>query len=40
MRETLSCIEVSLALGYVGAVDEALLDRIDRVLATLHKLSA
>jgi four helix bundle protein len=40
MRETLSCIEVSLALGYVEGVDEALLDRIDRVLATLHRLSA
>ena len=40
MRETLSCIEVGIALGYVREVDDALRDRIDRVLATLHKLSA
>ena len=40
MRETLSCIEVGVALGYVGAVDATLLDRIDRVVATLYKLSA
>ena len=40
MRETLSCIEVGLALGYVSAVDASLLDRIDRIVATLHKLTA
>jgi four helix bundle protein len=40
MRETLSCIEVGIALGYLGEVDAALLDRIDRIVATLHKLSA
>jgi len=40
MRETLSCIEVGMALGYVGGVDAALLDRIDRIVATLYKLSA
>jgi four helix bundle protein len=40
MRETLSCIEVGAALGYVGAVDASLLDRIDRIIATLYKLSA
>jgi four helix bundle protein len=39
MRETLSCIEVGMALGYVDGVDDALLDQIDRVLATLYKLS-
>ena len=39
MRETLSCIEVGVALGYVGAVDGALRDRIDRIVATLYKLS-
>jgi hypothetical protein len=38
MRETLSCIEVGMALGYVDAVDEALLGRIDHVLGTLFKL--
>jgi four helix bundle protein len=39
MRETLSCIEVGIALGYLGAVDASLLDRIDRIVATLYKLS-
>jgi hypothetical protein len=39
MRETLGCIEVGLALGYLNAVDADLLDRIDRVVATLYKLS-
>jgi four helix bundle protein len=40
MRETLSCIEVGIALGYIGAVDPGLLDSIDRILATLTKLTA
>ncbi len=40
MRETLSCIEVSQALGYVGDADPELLGRIDHVLGTLRKLSA
>jgi four helix bundle protein len=40
MRETLSCIEVSMALGYVRGVDPSLLGRIDHVLGTLFKLSA
>jgi four helix bundle protein len=40
MRETLSCIEVAIALGYVNAVDASLLDRIDRIVGTLYKLSA
>jgi four helix bundle protein len=39
MRETLSCIEVSVALGYVQGVDASLQARIDHVLGTLHKLS-
>ena len=39
MREALSCIEVSVALGYLAEADAKLLDRIDHVLATLHKLS-
>jgi four helix bundle protein len=38
MRETLSCIEVGIALGYVNEVDPALLARIDHVLGTLFKL--
>jgi hypothetical protein len=40
MRETLSCIEVGIALGYVVAVEARLLDQIDRIVATLYKLSA
>ena len=40
MRETLSCIEVGIALGYVSEVDAGVLDRIDRIVATLYKLSA
>jgi four helix bundle protein len=40
MRETLACIEVSQALGYVDAVDAALLDSIGRIMATLTKLTA
>jgi four helix bundle protein len=39
MRETLSCIEVGVALGYLEAVDGGLLDRIDRIVATLYRLS-
>lgn len=40
MRETLSCIEVGVALGYVRCVEPTLLARIDHVLGTLFKLSA
>ena len=40
MRETLSCIEVGMALGHVRGVDPSLLGRIDHVLGTLFKLSA
>jgi four helix bundle protein len=38
MRETLSCIEVGVALGYVGEIDAGLRGRIDHVLGTLFKL--
>ena len=38
MRETLSCIEVGIALGYVNEVEPELLRRIDHVLGTLFKL--
>ena len=39
MRETLSCIEVGVALGYVDDVDPRLLAQIDHVLGTLFKLT-
>ncbi len=38
MRETLSCIEVGMALGYVEDVGVGLRARIDHVLGTLFKL--
>jgi four helix bundle protein len=36
-RETGACLDVAQALGYVHAVDEVLLDRLDRVRATIAK---
>ena len=40
MRETLACIEVGVALGYVREVETGVLRKIDQVMATLFKLSA
>ena len=40
IRETLSCIEVGVALGYLEVVDGGLRDRIDRIVATLYKVAA
>ena len=37
-RETKSCIDTAQALGYIGAVDEATLDMLDHVTATLVNL--
>ncbi len=39
MRETLSCIEVACALGYVDRVDAVLEDRVRRIIGTLVRLS-
>jgi four helix bundle protein len=39
MRETLSCIEVGMALGYVRGVGPELRGQIDHVIGTLYKLS-
>ena len=36
-RETGACLDVALAFGYVGEVDEELLDALDHVRATLVK---
>jgi four helix bundle protein len=36
-RETGACLDAALALGYVGAVDGALLDGLDHVQAVLVK---
>ena len=39
MRETLACIEVSEAFGYVAAPAPALRDRIDKIMRTLWRLT-
>ena len=39
-RETLACLRVGEALGYVETVPAALNARIDRVIGTLVKVSA
>jgi four helix bundle protein len=36
-KETRSCIEVGVALGYI-VEDADVIDRLDRIAATLHKL--
>lgn len=38
-RETLACIEVAQAMGYLVEVDGELLDRLDRVIRTTVKLA-
>jgi four helix bundle protein len=38
MQETMACVEVGSALGYVGAVDAGLLDRMDKIVGTLVRL--
>jgi four helix bundle protein len=38
MRETLACIEVGVALGYLARVDESLVDRIRKIIGTLVRL--
>lgn len=38
-RETLSCLEVALALGYVGALDAAVVEKLHRVIGTLVRLA-
>ena len=38
-RETGACIDVALACGYVESVDGMLLDRLDKVRATLVKVA-
>ena len=36
-RETGACLDAAIALGYVEAIDESLLDRLDHVRAVLVK---
>jgi four helix bundle protein len=40
MRETLACLEVAEALGYMPAIDDALENRMRCVIGTLVKLVA
>ena len=37
--EVRACLDVAEALGYVEGIDAELRDKLDRVVATLHKLS-
>jgi four helix bundle protein len=37
-RETLACIRVGIALGYIDEPNADLFDRIDRIAATLFRL--
>ena len=39
VAESLSCIEVAVALGDIGPIDPTPLDGLDEVIATLGKLS-
>ncbi len=39
-RETLACLRVGEALGYVNTMPDALTDRIDRVIGTLVRVAA
>ena len=38
MTEVIACVDVARALGYLGEVDAALVDRLHRVVNTLKKL--
>ncbi len=38
MRETIACVEVGQALGYVGDVDAEVFDQIRRIVGTLIRL--
>jgi four helix bundle protein len=38
-RETGACLDVAVAWGYVGSVEAGLLDRLDKVRASLAKLA-
>jgi four helix bundle protein len=39
-RETLACLETAYAWGYVGALDDGLVAKLDRVIGTLVRLAA
>jgi four helix bundle protein len=37
--EVRACLDVAEALGYVERIDEGLRDSLDRIIATLHRLT-
>ena len=37
-REVLACLEVAEALGLIGALDQGVHQRFNRILGTLHRL--
>ena len=37
-RETMACIEVGVAMGYLDEADAIVLDRLDRIVGTLVRL--
>ena len=39
MRETMACVDLGQALGYVGQVDADLIDRMRKIVGTLVRLS-
>ena len=39
MQETVACIEVGVALGYLAGVDNLLMDRMRRIVGTLVRLA-
>ena len=39
MQETMACVEVGTALGYLNSVDALLADRMKRIIGTLVRLA-
>ena len=39
-RETVACLEAAEALGYLGALPDTILHKLDRVIGTLVRVSA
>lgn len=37
-RETLACIEVAIAMGYLASADPVVIDQLRRIVATLVRL--
>lgn len=37
-RETMACLEVAVALGYIELADPVVMDRLERIVATLVRL--